>query len=49
MLTRLKLPLEKIKKAILEVDDDILTADELSTMSRMLPTSDEVCDPVTSI
>jgi diaphanous 1 len=43
MLARLKMSPAKIKKAILEVDDEVLGVDDLATLGRMLPTPDEVC------
>lgn len=43
------MPPSKIRKAIWEVDDDLLDVDQLSMVSRMLPTHDEVIPhPLTS-
>lgn len=42
MLKRLKLSPQKIRLAILEVDDEALGFDDLATMGRMLPTPEEV-------
>ncbi|KAK6904947.1 hypothetical protein I203_105766 [Kwoniella mangroviensis CBS 8507] len=42
MLTRLRLSPSKIRRAIIEVDDDLLDMDDLATLSRMLPTAEEV-------
>ncbi|WVW81462.1 hypothetical protein I302_103456 [Kwoniella bestiolae CBS 10118] len=42
MLTRLRLSPSKIRRAIVEVDDDLLDIDDLATLSRMLPTTEEV-------
>ena len=44
MLSRIKLDLEEIKRALLDVDDNKLTPDELRAISRQLPTSEEVED-----
>ncbi|WWD06090.1 hypothetical protein V865_004175 [Kwoniella europaea PYCC6329] len=41
MLTRLRLSPSKIRRAIIEVDDDLLDIDDLATLSRMLPTAEE--------
>ncbi|WVQ93958.1 hypothetical protein IAU59_001036 [Kwoniella sp. CBS 9459] len=41
MLTRLRLSPGKIRKAIMEVDDEVLEVDDLATLSRMLPTPEE--------
>lgn len=38
---RLRMPARKIKRAILEIDDDALTVDDLSTISRQLPSIEE--------
>ena len=42
MLAKLKLPPAKIRQAIVEVDDEVLSADDLATLSRSLPTAEEV-------
>ena len=42
MLAKLKLPPLKIRQAIVEVDDEVLSADDLATLSRTLPTAEEV-------
>ncbi|WWC85530.1 uncharacterized protein L201_000394 [Kwoniella dendrophila CBS 6074] len=42
MLTRLRLSPAKIRKAIVEADDDLLEIGDLATLGRMLPTSEEV-------
>jgi hypothetical protein len=44
-LARLKLPPARIKKAILEVNDDLLGVDDLTTLARMLPTPEAVRRP----
>ncbi|OCF43807.1 hypothetical protein I317_02411 [Kwoniella heveanensis CBS 569] len=41
-LTRLRMSPSKIRKAIMEVDDELLEVDDLATLSRMLPTPEEV-------
>jgi hypothetical protein len=43
-LARLKLSPPRIKKAILEVDDEALSEDNLATLARLIPTLDEVSD-----
>jgi diaphanous 1 len=42
MLSRIKLDLEEIKRALLDVDDGKLTPDDLRAISRQLPTPEEV-------
>lgn len=42
MLSRIKLNLEEIRRALLFVDDNKLTLDELRAISRQLPTPEEV-------
>ncbi|WWC57807.1 uncharacterized protein I303_100342 [Kwoniella dejecticola CBS 10117] len=42
MLTRLRLSPSKIRRAISEVDDDLLDIDDLAALGRMLPTSEEL-------
>ena len=42
MLSRIKLDLEEIRRALLDVDDGKLTTDELRAISRQLPTPEEV-------
>lgn len=44
MLSRIKLDLEEIKRALLFVDDSKLSLDELRAISRQLPTPEEVDD-----
>lgn len=44
MLSRIKLDLEEIKRALLVMDDNKLTLDELRAISRQLPTPEEVND-----
>lgn len=44
MLSRIKLDLEDIKRALLVMDDNKLTLDDLRAISRQLPTSEEVGD-----
>jgi hypothetical protein len=41
MLVRLRMSAKKIKRAIMEVDDDTLTVDDLATLSRQLPSVEE--------
>lgn len=41
MLSRIKLNPPEIRRALLELDDQKLTIDELKAMSRQLPTRDE--------
>ena len=42
MLTRIKLDLPTIRKALLEVDDAKLSVDDLRAISKHLPTKEEV-------
>jgi hypothetical protein len=42
MLSRIKLDLEEIRRALLVMDDNKLTLDELRAISRQLPTPEEV-------
>ena len=42
MLSRIKLDLEAIRRALLDVDDGKLSPDDLRSISRQLPTSEEV-------
>ena len=42
MLARIKLDLPSIRKALLEVDDDKLSVEELRAISKHLPTTEEV-------
>lgn len=42
MLARLKLDLSVIRKAIMEIDDDKLSMDELKAIGKQLPTTEEV-------
>ena len=42
MLSRIKLNLEEIRRALLDVDDSKLTLDDLRVISRQLPTPEEV-------
>jgi hypothetical protein len=42
MLSRIKLPLVDIKRALLEVDDSSLSVDDLRSIARHLPTAEEV-------
>lgn len=42
MLARIKLDLPTIRIAILEVDDEKLSIDELRAIGKQLPTSEEV-------
>ena len=42
MLVRLRMGVKTIKRAILEVDDEVLTLDDLVTLSRLIPSGDEV-------
>jgi len=43
MLSRIKLDLEEIRRALLDMDDGKLTPDDLRAISRQLPTQEEVC------
>lgn len=42
MLARIKLELPAIRRAILELDDEKLSTDELKAISKQLPTAEEV-------
>ena len=42
MLSRIKLNFSEIRKALLELDDNLLNIDNLKAISKQLPTSDEV-------
>lgn len=42
MLSRIKLELPHIRLAIMELDDDKLTLDNLKAISRQLPSNDEM-------
>lgn len=42
MLARIKLDLPAIRQAILELDDDKLSADDLKAIGKQLPSSEEV-------
>lgn len=42
MLARIKLPFADIRRALLQVDDQRLTVDELKSISKHIPTPDEV-------
>jgi diaphanous 1 len=42
MLARMKLDLPAIRQAILEIDDTKLSSDELKSIGKQLPTSEEV-------
>ena len=42
MLARIKLDLPTIRQAILEVDDDKLSSDELKSLGKQMPTPEEV-------
>lgn len=42
MLSRIKLPPVDIRKALLEVDDEALSVDDLKAMERQMPTAEEV-------
>lgn len=44
-MARLKKSPSVIRRAILEVDDEALAADDLAALARLLPTADEVCQP----
>lgn len=41
MLVRLRMSAKRIKRAILEVDDEALTVDDIATISRQTPSVDE--------
>ena len=42
MLARIKLDLPTIRQAILEIDDNRLSPDEIKSLGRQVPTSEEV-------
>ena len=42
MLSRIKMPVANIKRALLAVDDDALSIDDLKAIARHVPSSDEV-------
>jgi diaphanous 1 len=42
MLSRIKLGLPEIKKALVEINDGLLTVDDLKAISKQLPTAEEV-------
>lgn len=42
MLSRIKLSLPDIRRAILELDDNLLSVDDLKAIGKQLPTSEEV-------
>ena len=42
MLSRIKLELPDIRKALLDIDDEKLPVDDLKAIGRQLPTSEEV-------
>ena len=42
MLKRIKIDIREIREAILSVDDDKLSIDDLQFISKQLPTSDEM-------
>jgi diaphanous 1 len=42
MLSRIKLDLPEIRKALLDIDDEKLPVDDLKAIGRQLPTSEEV-------
>lgn len=42
MLARIKLDLSTIRQAILEIDDNKLSHDELKSLGKQVPTSEEV-------
>lgn len=42
MLSRIKLKLPQIREALLKLDDEKLSTDDLRAISKQLPTSDEV-------
>jgi hypothetical protein len=42
MLVRLRLSAKKIKRAVLEVDDEALTIDDLAMLARTIPSAEEV-------
>jgi diaphanous 1 len=42
MLSRIKLTPVDIRKALLEVDDEALSVDDLKAMERQIPTAEEI-------
>ncbi|KZV64586.1 actin-binding FH2, partial [Peniophora sp. CONT] len=42
MLSRIKLPPAEIKRALLSLDDTLLTVDDLKALSRQIPTPEEI-------
>lgn len=42
MLVRLRMSAKKIKRAVLEVDDEALTVDDLAMLARTIPSAEEV-------
>jgi hypothetical protein len=42
MLSRIKLTPVDIRKALLEIDDEALSVDDLKAMGRQMPTAEEV-------
>lgn len=43
MLSRIKMDYPEIRRALLEIDDEKLSVDDLKAISKQLPTSEEVC------
>ena len=43
MLSRFKIEYSAIRKALLDLDDSVLSIDELKAISKQLPTTEEVC------
>jgi diaphanous 1 len=44
MLARIKLPYPVIRKAILELDDNVLSVDNIRAIAQFVPTAEEVND-----
>ena len=42
MLSRIKMEYPEIRRAVLEIDDEKLSIDDLKAISKQLPTSEEV-------
>jgi diaphanous 1 len=42
MLSRIKMEYPEIRRALLEIDDEKLSIDDLKAISKQLPTSEEV-------
>ena len=42
MLARIKLDLPGIRKALVEINDEVLSVDDLRAISKQLPTAEEV-------